>query len=44
MVAVLLAVGSIWFSVEGEGGLVKTNSRLFLFMYVFNKKQLNLIY
>jgi hypothetical protein len=38
MVAVLLAVGSIWPSM---GGPVKTNSRLFFFMYVFNKKQLN---
>jgi len=39
MVAVLLAVGSIWSSMRGRGP-VKTNSRLFLFMYVFNEKQL----
>jgi len=39
MVGVLLAVGSIWSSMRGRGP-VKTNSRLFLFMYVFNKKQL----
>jgi hypothetical protein len=39
MVAVLLAVGSIWPSM---GGTCKDkNSRLVFFMYVFNKKQLN---
>jgi hypothetical protein len=36
---VVLAVGSIWPSMVGP---VKTNSRLFLFMYAFfNKKQLD---